>query len=124
MNDNHRPFALRPLVYIAGPYAHPDPVINTREAILCGDSLNETGLVTAYVPHCHLWHIVAPHEPDYWDDYDFAVLWRSDALYRRPGASTGADKEVLVAGERKIDVYYDTLALLAWAAKVLGEGEW
>ena len=76
-------FEDRPLVYVAGPYAHPDPVENTHKTIQVADILNHHGAVTAHVPHLTLmWHLVCPHEIQYWYDYDMAVLRRCDALYR------------------------------------------
>lgn len=110
-------FFERPLVYVAGPYAHPDPVENTHIAIKVGDRLNETGLVSAYVPHMSLiWHIVCPHDADYWYSYDLAVLFKCDALLRIPGFSAGADNEVSFANEHNIPVFFDEDELLEWAA--------
>ena len=40
-------FDQRPLVYVAGPYASPDPVENTHNAIQVADRLNASGVVTA-----------------------------------------------------------------------------
>ena len=117
----------RPLVYVAGPYRTPDPVVNTRNAVLAGDELNDTGLVTAFVPHLTLlWHIVCPHcdltaaGQAYWYEYDMTVLNRSDALYRLPGESTGADAEMAFAVERGTPVFDDRSKLLDWAVENAG----
>ena len=84
----------RPLVYVAGPYTNPDPIRNTHDAIAWGDRINEDGLATAFVPHLSLlWHIVRPHDDvEYWYEFDLSILARSDALFRFPGASSGADR--------------------------------
>lgn len=111
-----RPHADRPLVYVAGPYANPDPVFNTHEAIRVAERIQNTQFVTAFVPHLSLlWHIVAPHEVDHWYDLDLAFLARCDALLRMPGASTGADNEVIFANARQIPVFFTENELLAWA---------
>jgi hypothetical protein len=34
---------MKPLVYVAGPYAHSDPVLNTRNACLFADELVAAG---------------------------------------------------------------------------------
>ena len=112
------PFVDRPLVYIAGPYMHPDPVENTHRAIKTADEIQESGLVTTFVPHLTmLWHMVKPHDVDHWYDYDLAILARSDALYRMPGPSTGADNEVLFAQTRDIPVFYTFADLINWARR-------
>ena len=109
----------RPLVYLAGPYAHPDPIVNTHNTIRYATKLQDTGLVTVHVPHLTLlWHMVAPHEPDHWYAYDFAVLARCDALYRMSGTSTGADNEVSFAVERGIPVFTEQPDLLDWAMAI------
>lgn len=106
----------RPLIYVAGPYIHPDPVENTHRTILAAEQLQENELVTAYVPHLSLlWHIVAPHDADHWYDYDLAILARCDAILRLPGQSTGADNEVIFAEKCDIPVFYEASALLDWA---------
>ena len=110
------PFHARPLVYVAAPYTRPDPVENTHLAVKTATELQDTGLVTCVVPHLNLvWHLVAPQPPDYWYEYDYAILTRCDALLRLPGDSTGADAEVAFAVERGIRVFTDRDHLLSWA---------
>lgn len=110
-------FHERPLCYVAGPYLHPDPVENSHIAIAVGDRLNETGQITAYVPHLSLlWHIVKPHDADYWYEYDLAILACCDALLRIPGFSTGADNEEKFAIDRSIPIFYEESALLQWVS--------
>lgn len=105
-----------PLVYVAGPYAHLDPVRNTHATIHAAEGLLESGLVTPYVPHLTLlWHLVAPHDEEHWYAYDLAVLARCDALVRLVGSSKGADREVQFAHDRGIPVFYRDDALLDWA---------
>lgn len=86
---------MKPLVYVAGPYTHPDPAINVHDTILAAQRLWDTGLMVPVVPHLtHLWHLIAPQPYERWLEYDNELLARCDALYRLPGESAGADKEV------------------------------
>jgi nucleoside 2-deoxyribosyltransferase len=98
---------VKPLVYIAGPYTNPDPVFNTHEAIKWGETIENFG-VDVVVPHLSLlWHIVSPAPVEKWYARDLAVLAKCDALFRFPGASSGADAEVVFAAERGIPVFLD-----------------
>lgn len=93
-------------IYIAGPYTHLDPVVNTRNAILAAEEVVKKGH-TPWIPHLnHLWHMVAPHEPDFWYNYDIAWLSDCDSLLRLPGESVGADREVRLARNLGMHVYY------------------
>jgi hypothetical protein len=84
---------IRPLVYIAGPYTHPDPVMNTRAACFAGDELAEMG-AAPIVPHLTmLWHTISPQPLDVWYERDIALLAHCHAIVRLPGSSTGADRE-------------------------------
>ena len=112
----------RPLVYIAGPYIHPDCVENTHKTIKVAERLEATGIMTPYIPHLSLlWHIVAPHDADFWYDYDLAILNRCDALFRIPGQSTGADNEVIFAEAHEIEAYYEINDLIAWAESFIAQ---
>lgn len=106
------------LVYLAGPYTHPDPVENTHKIIQEATKIVEDGIVTPVVPHLSLlWHMVTPRPESFWYDYDLQLLKRCDALLRFPGASWGADNEVLFANERSIPVFYSLEDLYSWAKK-------
>ena len=97
----------RLLVYIAGPYTHPDPVSNTHRAIKVADDLVALGY-TVFVPHLALiWHMVSPQPADFWYAYDLSILRRCDILYRLHGLSQGADREVLIAEQLGIPVFYE-----------------
>ena len=111
-----KPHDERPIVYIAAPYTVPDCISNTHDAIMAAEKIEATGLLTSYVPHMNmLWHLVQPHDVDFWYSYDLAFLARSDALYRLPGDSVGADDEAIYAGKRLIPVFYAFDPLIEWA---------
>lgn len=97
---------MKPLVYLAGPYAKPDPVQNTHEVCLLATRLVKDGVVTPVVPHTSLlWHIVSPQPPEFWYAYDLEVMARCDGVLRIPGESVGADAEVQEAIRLRIPVF-------------------
>lgn len=110
------PHEFRPVVYVAGPFRLPEPFVNIRQAIVAGERLEESGVITAWVPHQNaMWDLVHPHDSEFWLDYDICQLSRSDALYRMPGMSPGADDEVTWAEAHELPVFYDQSDVIAWA---------
>jgi len=112
----------RPLLYIAGPYTHPDPVINTHAACRVGTIVYEETDWAPVVPHTTLlWHAITPRPADHWYDLDLHHLARCHAIVRLPGASAGADREVEYALGRLIELLdYEDLpraARDAWEAR-------
>lgn len=62
---------------------------------------------TVFIPHLtHFWHKQIPHEYEFWMRQDFEWLKCCDAVLRLPGESSGADREVALALELGIPVYY------------------
>lgn len=104
-----------PLVYVAGPYTHPDPVLNTHEACVIASRIIDTDLAAVVVPHPTLvWHLVTPRPLEDWYAIDLAVLARCDAVYRFPGASSGSDAEVAFAESRGLPVFTEWGDLMRW----------
>jgi hypothetical protein len=94
-------------IYIAGPYTHPDPVVNTRNAIKAGEEIIKLGH-TPYIPHLTLlWHFLEPHSVEFWYNYDLEWLDKCDLLFRLPGESWGASKEEEYARAYDIPIVYD-----------------
>jgi hypothetical protein len=61
-----------------------------------------------FVPHgTHFWHMLFPRPYEFWLDLDNQFLPFCEAIYRLPGASSGADKEVLRAQQLNIPVFTD-----------------
>jgi hypothetical protein len=81
-------------IYVAGPYSKGDVAENVRTAIHQGDYISRLGHYP-YIPHfTHFWHMLIPHEYEFWMAQDFKWLERCDAILRLPGESSGADREV------------------------------
>lgn len=96
------------LIYVAGPYTHPDPVSTTRVAVDAFEVLVEGGF-TPFVPHLTLLlDLIHPHPADFWYAYDLRLLLRCDVLLRLPGYSPGADREVEFAQAHGIPVFFGT----------------
>lgn len=81
-------------IYVAGPYTKPDPCINTFNAIQKANELLDLGFIP-FLPHLsHLWHTVSPRPYEDWMKIDFAFVEVCHGLFRLPGESSGADREV------------------------------
>lgn len=94
---------MKPLVYVAGPYTQPDPIINVRRACVVADALVGAG-AAVFVPHLSmLWHLTSPASYDDRIERDIDVLDHCDALVRFFGHSPGADNEWKRAGELGIE---------------------
>lgn len=94
---------MKPLVYVAGPYTTPDPVLNVRRACVVADALDQAG-AAVFVPHLSmLWHLTSPAGIDEWYRRDLDVLDHCNAIVRFHGESVGADREVERAHELGIE---------------------
>lgn len=92
-------------VYVAGPYTS-DPVANTEFAIEVGQHLLELGYAP-FVPHLtHFWHERFSNDWQTWMELDLPWVAKADIVVRLPGESSGADREVELAGSLGIPVYY------------------
>jgi len=90
-------------VYVAGPYSS-DPVAGTQAAIDAAERLLQLGYIP-FVPHLtHLWHLISPHDYEYWMTYDSYWVAKCDILVRLEGESSGADSEVAQAQRLGIPV--------------------
>ena len=102
------------LVYLAGPYTRPDPVLNVHNTCKVADRVLEMGLIP-FIPHLtHTYHLVSPKPVDFWYEYDIHMMRRCDLVMRIPGESTGADREVAAAKAAGIPVVKGLEGLDAW----------
>jgi hypothetical protein len=99
-------------VYIAGPYTKGDVAVNVKNAVMMGNNLRSLGF-TPFIPHLtHFWHLIQEHGIEYWYAYDMEWLEKCDALFRLPGESVGADKEVERAKQLGIPVFTSFIDLI------------
>ena len=93
-------------VYIAGPYTKGDVAINVRRAIEVGNAVAEAGHYP-FIPHLtHFWHVIFPHEYEFWLAQDNEWLRFCNAIIRLDGDSHGADMEVAMAKARGLEIYH------------------
>jgi len=96
---------LKVMVYIAAPYSS-NPDKNVKKALEAADILYERGYIP-FIPHLyHHWHGISPKPYEDWMEMGAAFLERCDAVLRLPGESPGADKEVKMAQELGMPVYF------------------
>lgn len=96
----------RPVLYIAGPYTNPDPVLNTHRIVQYANRLMDLQVCYPVVPHTTLlWHAICPRPVEDWYELDIAVMLRTEGVIRFPGASSGADAEVEAARQHDLPVF-------------------
>lgn len=104
-------------VYVAGPYTKGDVAQNVRNAIQAGDRLAEAGYVP-FIPHLtHFWHLIYPHDWNFWREQGLHWLEICDYVLCLPGKSLGASLEAYRAVDLDIPVYYSVEALLKEATE-------
>jgi hypothetical protein len=102
-------------VYIASPYSIGDKVENVRRSLEVSDRLMNKGFVP-YAPLLnHFQNEMFPRPEFDWLNFDISWLCVCDVVLRLPGRSCGADKEVSVAKEKNIPVFYSIKELLKWS---------
>ncbi len=104
-------------IYIAGPYANGDTILNIRRAVMAAEELISYRFIP-FIPHLNFfWHALYPHNKDYWMQWDSQWLLRCDAVLRLKGHSIGADAEVMRAQDNNIPVFYSIDPLLIAASE-------
>ena len=94
------------IVYIASPYTKGGHMENVCRQIDAADEIRDAGHLSYAPLLSHFWHILIPHEYDYWMAMDLEWVRKANALVRLPGASKGADAEVAEAQRLCIPVYH------------------
>jgi hypothetical protein len=83
-----------------------DRLSNCLEAMRIGDEILAMGLYP-FVPHLDLfWNLIFPKDYEAWLDWDFSWLEVCDAIFRIPGISPGADREVEYAKSLGKPIFY------------------
>lgn len=92
-------------VYVAGPYTKGDVAVNVRNAYAAANQLADLGFAP-FVPHAtHFWHMMFPRSYEFWIELDSQFLPLCQAVFRLPGESSGADREVELARQTGIPVF-------------------
>ncbi len=87
------PMGRKPLVYVAGPITG-DPFGCVRRAMGAFQMIRHAGCVPFLPQLSVIGEMVAPQDYEGWMAYDLDIIEHCDALYRLPGDSSGADREV------------------------------
>lgn len=93
-------------VFIACPYTLGDVVLNVRNACLAAERVRALGHLPFVPLLSHLWHLISPHDYEYWTAMDNEWIAECDIVLRLPGESYGADAETALAGQIGIPVIY------------------
>src|SRR5271169_3149304 len=93
--------------YVARPYTKGDVAVNVRNAYEAANHLADLGFAP-FVPHfTHFWHMLYPRPYEFWLKLDSQFLPHCDAVLRIPGESCGADKEVALAENLGVPIFYN-----------------
>lgn len=93
-------------VYIASPYTIGDVAQNVRLQIDTVNELMNNGFAPFAPLYSHFQHMIHPRVYTDWLNIDFEWVKVCDCLLRLDGESSGADKEVKVAQDANIPVFY------------------
>jgi hypothetical protein len=103
-------------VYIAGPISLGDVDENIRQGLEWGRTMLRDGLAP-YIPHLDTF-LFGGTNADEWHgllEWDLEWVSVSEAVFRLPGESKGADLEVRMARELSIPVFHSYGTLLDYA---------
>jgi hypothetical protein len=103
---------VRKKVFVAAPYTGKDREANAFAAITYGEDIFRLGYIP-FIPHFfHFWNALYEHPEIEWMKMDMEWLAICDAVYRAPGDSKGADREVAAAIIQGVPVFYSLEELL------------
>lgn len=111
---------MKPLVYVAGPITG-DPFGCVRQAAKAFRDLRTCDVVPFLPQLSVIQEMVDPLPYEEWLAYDFEVIERCDALFRLPGESPGADREVEFATSLGLPVFFHTTWVAGWAERWIAE---
>lgn len=103
-------------VYVAGPVGKVEGRLGrVLAAIEVGEQIAALDL-SPFVPHFyHFWDSRHPHDYEFWMAHCLLWLRNCEAVFRMPGDSPGADREVALAKSLGIPVFTDLAELRRWA---------
>lgn len=101
-------------VYVMGPFTQGDLMMNLRQVIDAAEQLRAAGHIP-FLPHLSMfWHLVHPHDYEYWMSWDQDWLDVCEAAVRLPGPSSGSEREIARCKELNIPHFYSVADFLAW----------
>ena len=104
-------------VFVSSPYTLGETGENVRAQIDAGDILMDNGF-TPFLPLlCHFWGIVTPKPYADWLGWCFEWIEVCDCVFRLPGESPGAEKEVMHAVRHGKSVFTDINDLISYYKK-------
>lgn len=93
-------------VFVAGPFTG-DPLRNVARAVTTANTIAAMG-ARPFIPHLFaVWDFAYNHPYEFWMEQTLAWVERCDLLYRMPGESKGADREMKLAEDMGLGVYHD-----------------
>jgi hypothetical protein len=102
-------------VYIASPYTHGDVAQNVHNSFLVASQIRRIDGVMPIAPlRAHFEHLCYPQQYETWMAEDHEYIKISDALFRLPGHSSGASREVKWADELNIPIFHKWADLFEW----------
>ena len=93
------------IVYIATPYSN-DPCVNVNNAVKIAEQVVAKGHTPLLPILSHLWHLISPHDWEYWIKIDLELLKKADIVLRINGESKGAKMELDEAELHGIPIIY------------------
>lgn len=101
-------------VYIASPYTLGDPLTNVNRQIAIAEELRskDDRILPFWPLQSHYWDQLYQHDYDFWMKLCIDWLSTMDVLLRLLGESKGADKEVKIAKQLGIPVFYSVDKIL------------
>lgn len=100
------PSARQPFLYLAGPITKGDRLDNFTIPTRLWKLLMSKGVYSFVPQHSMLIEYLVGVSYEEWLNLDFQVIHRCDGLVRLKGESAGADREVRLALELGLPVYY------------------
>jgi len=99
-------------IFISSPYTNGNQADNVREQIDAASKLIDAGFAPYLPLYTHFLHIFKSQDYETWMKLHSEYLLCCDAVLRLPGISKGADREVALAAQKDIPVFYDLNKLL------------
>jgi len=96
-----------PRVYVIAPYGGKGEEVaeNIRLAIEAAEEIVKGGGIP-FVPHLyHLWHLITPHDKEFWMRQDRQWIWSCDYAVRVGGESEGCTKDEELCEALGIEVF-------------------